>query len=69
LRARERGEDTDSEEDEEEVDADTERDDLESEDMLIGIHSSLQGSGPFPYHGGEGASERLVEMGRTVGLP
>ena len=75
MRARERGgEDTDSnddddEEDDDEVVDDTERDDLDSEDVLIGICSSLQGSGPFPFHGGKGASERPTEMGQTVGLP
>ena len=46
MRAWERGEDTDSdddddEEDDNEVVADTEWDDLESEDMLTGIRSSL----------------------------
>ena len=65
---RERGEDTDSdddddEEDDDEVVDDTEHDDLESEDVLIGIRTSLQGSGPFPFHGGEGASKRLVKIG------
>ena len=63
LRAWEHGVETDSdddddkEEDDEVVD-DTERDGLESEDMLIGTRSSLQGSGPFPFHGGESASAR-----------
>jgi len=61
LLAQERGEDTDSDDDDDEVDddelvADTEWDDLESKDTLIGIRSSLQGSGPFPFHGGESAS-------------
>ena len=45
LWARERGEDTDSDDDDnkedDEVVADTKWDDLESEDTLIGIHSSL----------------------------
>jgi len=41
LWAQKRGEDTDSDNDDDEVVNDTERDDLESEDMLIGIHSSL----------------------------
>ena len=57
-------------------------DNLENEDALIGIGSSLQASGPFPSHGGEGTSrelpeagrsddvpQELTEVGRTVGLP
>ena len=68
------GEDCDSDvnvdkEEDDEVVADTERDGLESEDMLTGTRSSLQGSGPFLFHGGESASTRLAEMGLTVGLP
>ena len=53
LHAWERGEDTNSDDDDDEDDdddkvvGDTERDDLESEDMLTGIHSFLQGSGPL----------------------
>ena len=43
--------DDDDDEEDDEVVADTEWDDLESEDMLTGIHSSLQG--PFPFHAGE----------------
>ena len=35
-------------------DDDIEWDDLENEDVLIGIGSSLQGSAPSPFHGGEG---------------
>ena len=71
---RERGEETDSddnddEEDDDEVIDDTERDGLESEDMLTSTRSSLQGSGPFPYHGGESTSVRPAETGRTVGPP
>ena len=74
LQVLERREDTDSDDDDEEEDNDevvndTVRDDLESEDVLIGIRSSLQGSGPFPLHEGEGTSERPVETGRTVCLP
>ena len=61
--------DDDDEEDDDEVVANTERDDLESKDMLAGIRSSLQGSGPLPYHEGESTSEGPVEMGRTDGLP
>ena len=45
LQARERGEETDSDDDDDEEDdevvADTEWDDLESEDTLIGTHSSM----------------------------
>ena len=63
LHVREQGEETDSdddddEEEDDEVVDDTECDGLESEDMLTGTHSSLQGSGPFPFHGGESASAR-----------
>ena len=54
------------EEEEEEVVTDTEWDDLESEDTLIGIPSSMQG--PFPFHTREGAAVRLEEVGWTIGL-
>ena len=64
---RERGEDTDSDDDE--VADDIEWDILENEDALTGIGSSLQESGPFPFHGGEGTSGEPAEAGRTVGLP
>ena len=37
--------------------------------MLIGIGSSLQELGPFPFHGGEGTSGEPVEMGYTIDLP
>ena len=37
--------------------------------MLIGISLSLQTSGTFPFHGGEGTSGEPAEAGRTVGLP
>ena len=68
MRAWERGEETDSdddddEEEDDEVVDDTKHDGLESEDMLTGTRSSLQGSGPFPFHGGESVSVRLVETG------
>ena len=43
--------------------------DLENEDVLTGIGSSLQESGPFPFHGGEGTSGEPAETGLTVGLP
>ena len=38
---------------------------LESEDTLIGTHSSTQG--PFPFHAGEDAAVRPTEVGQTVG--
>ena len=68
LLVQERGEETDSddydeEEDDDEVVNDNDRDDLESEDMLIGTRSSLQGLGPFPFHGEESASMRPAETG------
>jgi len=75
LQAWERGEDTDSDNDDDddgdndEVVDDIEWDDLENEDVLTGIGSSLQESGPFPFHGGEGTSREQVETGCTVGLP
>jgi len=74
LLVRERGEDTDNDDDDEEEDDDKvvddiERDDLESEDVLTGIHSSLQELGPFLFHGGEGASVGPIEIGQTIGLP
>ena len=62
---REQGEETDSyddddkEEDVEVVD-DIEHDGPESEVMVTGTRSSLQGSEPFSFHGGESV---------TVGLP
>ena len=73
LQARERREDTDSDGDDDdgdndEVVDDIEWDDLENEDVLTGIGSSLQESGPFPFHEGEGMSGEPVETGHTVGL-
>ena len=72
MHAQERGKETnsdddDNEEEDDEVVAETEWDDLESEDTLIGIHSSMQG--PFPFHAGEGVAVRPeeAEVGRTVG--
>jgi len=66
----EHGEETDSDEDddeeeEEEVVTDNEWDDLESEDTLIGIPSSMQG--PYPFHVGGSESVRMAEAGRTIG--
>ena len=68
LQAQERGEDTDDDdedddgdddevmEEEETVADDIEWDNLENEDALTSISSSLQASGPFPFHRGEGTS-------------
>ena len=56
-------------EEEETVANDIEWDNLENEDVLMGIGSSLQASGPFPFHGGEGTSWEPVEAGCIVGLP
>ena len=73
LRAWERGEDTiedndddDGEDDEvmeeeEMVADDIEWDNLENEDALTCIGSSLQPLGPFPFHGGEGMLGELIE--------
>ena len=74
LRARERGEDTDNDDDDDDGDDDEVADDvewdiLENEDALTGFGSSLQESGPFPFHKGEGTSREPVEAGCTVGLP
>ena len=72
LQAREQGEDTDSDEDDgddDEVVDDIEWDNLEDEDALIGISSSLQASRPFLFHEGEGTSRELAEVGPTIGAP
>ena len=67
----ERGKDTDSDDDDddEEVADDIEWDNLENEDALTGVSSSMQASGPFPFHGGEGMSVELAEACHTIGLP
>ena len=68
MRAWERGEETDSDDNDDnddEVVVDSEWDDLESEDTLIGTHSSTQG--PFPFHAGGSESVRPAEMGQTIG--
>ena len=44
-------------------------DNLENEDALIGISSSLQASRPFPFHGREGTSGEPAKMARTIGPP
>jgi len=74
LQTWERGEDTNNDDndddgDDDEVVDDIEWDNLENEDALTGIGSSLQVLGPFPFHGGEGSSGEPVEAGRTIGLP
>lgn len=51
------------------VDDDIERDNLEDENMLTGINSSLQVAGPFPFHEGEGTSQELMEAGRFIDAP
>jgi len=81
LWAQERGEDTDNDDDdddgdddevieeEETIADDIEWDNLENEDALTDIGSSLQASGPFPSHGRERMSVEPTEAGHTVGLP
>lgn len=44
-------------------------DSLENEDVLIGISSSLQALGHFPFHGGEGTSREPMETRHTTGPP
>ena len=56
-------------EEEETVADDIEWDNLENEDVLTGVGSSLQALGPFPFHGGEGTSVESMEVGCIVGLP
>ena len=58
LQVCQRGEDTNSDDD-----------DADDEVALTDIDLSLQASGPFPLHGGEGTSGELMEMGHTIGLP
>jgi len=60
------GEDTDSNDDDndgndDELADDVEWDILENEDALKGIGLSLQESGPFRFHGGEGTSGEPAE--------
>ena len=73
LQVQERGEDTDNDDDdddgnddevmeeEETVVDNIEWDNLENEDVLTGVGSSLQASRPFPFHGGEGMLGELIE--------
>ena len=56
-------------EEEETIADDIEWDNLENEDALTDIGSSLQASGPFLFYGGEGTSGEPAEAGCTVGLP
>jgi len=56
-------------EEEETVVDDIEWDNLENKDVLIGIGSSLQTSGPFSFHGGEGTSRESVEAGHSDDAP
>ena len=56
-------------EEEKSVANDIEWDNLENEDVLIGVGLSLQASRPFPFHGGKGKSGEPARVGRTVGRP
>ena len=56
-------------EEEETVADDIKCDNLENEDALTGVGSSLQASGPFPFHGWEGMSEELAEAGHSDDAP
>ena len=53
-------------EEEETVADDIEWDNLENEDALTSVGSSLQASGPFPFHGGEGTFGEPAEAGHTI---
>jgi len=71
---REWGEDTDSDDndddgDDDEVADNIEWDNLENEDALMGIGSSLQASGPFLSHGGEGTFGESAEAGVSLACP
>ena len=50
-------------EEEETIADDIKSDNLENEDALTGIGSSLQASRPFPFHGGKGTSRELAKAG------
>ena len=54
---------------EETVVGDIEWGNLKNEDALRGVVSSLQASGPFSFHRGEGTSGEPMEAGRTIGAP
>ena len=56
-------------EEEKSVADDIEWDNLDNEDVLTGVGSSLQASGPFPFHGGEGTSGEPARAVHTVSLP
>ena len=77
----ERGEDTNNDDDdddgdndevmeeEEMVADDIKWDNLENEDALTGTGSSLQASGPFLFHGGEGTPGEPAEAGHSDDAP
>ena len=81
LQAWEQGEDTDTNDDDDDADDDevmeeeeTVADDIEwdnpeNEDALTSIGSSLQVSGPFSFHRGEGTSREPVEVGLFIDAP
>ena len=56
-------------EEEESVADDIELDNLENEDVLTDVGLSLQASGPFPFHGGEGTFGELAGVGYSDGAP
>ena len=56
-------------EEEETIADDIKSDNLENEDALTGIGSSLQASRPFPFHGGDSMSGQLVEAGHSNDAP
>ena len=56
-------------EEEEIVANDVEWDNLENEDALTGVGSSLEASGHFLFHGGEGTSREPVEAGHSNDAP
>ena len=54
---------------EETVADDIKWDNLENKDVLTGVGSSLQASGPFPFHGGEGMFREPAEAGHSDDAP
>ena len=56
-------------EEEKSIANDIEWDNMENNDVLTSVGSSLQVLGPFPFHGGEGTLGEPVRVGHTVGLP
>ena len=81
LQAWERGKDTDNDdedddddddevmEEEETVAGDIKWNNLQNEDALIGIGSSLQALEPFQSHGGEGTSREPRGVGHSTNVP